>query len=88
MIMLHDALLQTEYPPIVSQCIDFLSLPECLATEGIFRRAARVAKEKEYQSVINAGGKVEFSSGEDVHLVRQAAIMGRVSGGRQKTDAL
>jgi len=62
---------QTEYPPIVSLCIEFLSLPECLETEGIFRRAARVVKVKEYQSVINAGGAIEFSTqnlGEDVHL--------------------
>ena len=65
-------LFQTEYPPIVSLCIEFLSLPECLETEGIFRRAARVVKVKEYQSVINAGGAIEFSTqnlGEDVHLV-------------------
>jgi len=62
---------QTEFPPIVSQCIDFLSLPECLETEGIFRRAARVAKVAEYQRVINSGGKIEFTVAnlaEDVHL--------------------
>jgi len=62
---------QTDYPPIVSQCIDFLSLPECLETEGIFRRAARVAKVAEYQRLINSGAKIEFTLanlGEDVHL--------------------
>jgi Rho GTPase-activating protein 1 len=36
-------------PPIMLKCIDFLSRPDCLETEGIFRRSANAALVKELQ---------------------------------------
>ena len=36
-------------PPIMLKCIDFLSRPDCLETEGIFRRSANAALIKELQ---------------------------------------
>merc|ERR1712038_629163 len=33
-------------PPIMLKCIDFLSRPDCLETEGIFRRSARSSRAK------------------------------------------
>ena len=55
-------------PPILSQCISFLSTPESLETEGIFRRTVRLSQVKEYQARINAGETVDFGN-EDIHLV-------------------
>lgn len=57
----------TEYPPIVSQCVTYLSTPECLSTEGVFRRSARATVVKELQVKINAGEPVQFGP-DDVHL--------------------
>ena len=36
-------------PPIMLACTDFLSTPDCLETEGIFRRSANAALVKELQ---------------------------------------
>ena len=41
-------------PPIMLKCIDFLSRPDCLETEGIFRRPANAVLIKELQ-VCNMG---------------------------------
>uniref|UniRef100_A0A146M8A5 Rho GTPase-activating protein 1 n=2 Tax=Lygus hesperus TaxID=30085 RepID=A0A146M8A5_LYGHE len=47
-------------PPIVRQCVEFLSTPDALETEGIFRRSANVAQVKELQARINLGETVDF----------------------------
>ena len=49
------------------KCIDFLSQPDCLETEGIFRRSANAALVKELQGKINNGEQIVFESG-DVHI--------------------
>ena len=32
---------QTDIPPIMAKCVSFLSHPDCLETEGIFRSVLR-----------------------------------------------
>ncbi|XP_059080422.1 rho GTPase-activating protein 1-like [Tigriopus californicus] len=56
-----------DIPPIMLKCIDFLSQPDCLETEGIFRRSASAALVKELQSKINNGEQIVFEEG-DVHI--------------------
>lgn len=53
-------------PPVVSQCVRFLSQPDALETEGIFRRSSNITLLREYQSKLNQGQEVDFSG--DVHL--------------------
>lgn len=57
----------TLIPPIMLACTDFLTTPECLETEGIFRRSANAAQIKELQAKINAGEQIVFDVG-DVHI--------------------
>ena len=54
-------------PPIMTVCIDFLSDPENLDTEGIFRKAGNVAMVKEMKAKINNGEEIVFTGG-DVHI--------------------
>ena len=57
-------------PPIMAECVTFLQQPECLETEGIFRKAANAAAVKECVQKINRGEKViETLSLQDVILV-------------------
>jgi len=57
-------------PPIMTQCVTFLQQPECLETEGIFRKAANAASVKECVQKLNRGEKViETLSVQDVILV-------------------
>lgn len=53
-------------PPIVRQCVEFLSQPDALETEGIFRRSANVSYVREAQIKCNRGEEVDFKN--DVHL--------------------
>ncbi|XP_063236495.1 rho GTPase-activating protein 1 isoform X2 [Bacillus rossius redtenbacheri] len=53
-------------PPIVRQCVEFLSQPDALETEGLFRRSASVAVLKEVRSRCNQGHPVDLQG--DVHL--------------------
>ncbi|RZF35175.1 hypothetical protein LSTR_LSTR012380 [Laodelphax striatellus] len=53
-------------PPIVQQCVEFLSTPDALETEGLFRRSANVSVVKEFKNRINQGLPVDFA--EDVHI--------------------
>jgi len=57
----------TNIPPIMTTCIDFLSNPDCLETEGIFRRSANAVVVRELQAKVNRGESVEFDTG-DVHI--------------------
>ena len=51
------------------ECVQFLQQPECLETEGIFRRAANASTVKELVQKINKGEKViETFSVQDVIL--------------------
>jgi Rho GTPase-activating protein 1 len=52
--------------PILRQCVEFLSQPETLATDGLFRRSASTALVKESQAKINQGERIEFNG--DCHL--------------------
>jgi len=56
-------------PPVMEACINFLQQPDCLETEGIFRRCGSAATVKEYIQKVNRGEKVEFSVQRDVHIV-------------------
>jgi len=58
---------QSNIPPVMTKCIDFLSLPDCLETEGIFRRSANTKVVREFQTKIDLGHNVEFES-SDVHI--------------------
>ncbi|XP_053662437.1 rho GTPase-activating protein 68F [Anopheles marshallii] len=55
-------------PPIVRKCVDHLSLPDVVETEGIFRRSGNYARIKELRAKINAGEEVQLSN-EDTHVV-------------------
>ncbi|XP_052862539.1 rho GTPase-activating protein 68F [Anopheles cruzii] len=54
-------------PPIVRKCVDHLSLPDVVETEGIFRRSGNYARIKELRAKINAGEEVQLSD-EDTHV--------------------
>ncbi|XP_023343740.1 rho GTPase-activating protein 8 isoform X2 [Eurytemora carolleeae] len=58
---------QAAIPPVMTKCIDFLSHPDCLETEGIFRRSASAVLVKELQAKIDKGDNVEFET-QDVHI--------------------
>lgn len=58
---------QTSIPPIMTKCIDFLSQPDCLETEGIFRRSANALVVKELQAKVDKGENIEFEL-QDVHI--------------------
>ncbi|CAF4749295.1 unnamed protein product [Pieris macdunnoughi] len=53
-------------PPIVRQCIEFLSQPDALETEGLFRRSPSAAIVKEIQRDCNNGGVISFRN--DPHI--------------------
>lgn len=53
-------------PPLVQKCVEYLSLPDALETEGLFRRSANINHLRDLQSRINLGEPVDF--GNDVHL--------------------
>jgi len=57
----------TTLPPIMTKCIDFLSHPDCLETEGIFRRSANAKAVRELQTKIDLGENIEFEQ-SDVHI--------------------
>ncbi|CAB3248473.1 unnamed protein product [Arctia plantaginis] len=47
-------------PPVVRQCVEFLSQPDALETEGLFRRSANISVTKELQRSCNRGEPVRF----------------------------
>ncbi|XP_068632603.1 rho GTPase-activating protein 1-like [Battus philenor] len=49
-------------PPVVRQCIEFLSHPDALETEGIFRRSANISEIKELQRACNRGEPITFQN--------------------------
>ena len=53
------------------ECVQFLQQPECLETEGIFRRAANTNTVKELVARINKGEKISFSE----HDVINATVL-------------
>ncbi|XP_049812123.1 rho GTPase-activating protein 1-like isoform X1 [Schistocerca nitens] len=53
-------------PPVMRQCVEFLSQPDALETEGLFRRSSRITQVKEVQKRFNQGLPVDFQG--DVHL--------------------
>uniref|UniRef100_A0A1B6HD14 Rho-GAP domain-containing protein n=2 Tax=Homalodisca liturata TaxID=320908 RepID=A0A1B6HD14_9HEMI len=53
-------------PPLVRQCVEFLSSPDALETEGLFRRSANVSVVKELQAKVNQGLPIDFNG--DVHI--------------------
>ncbi|KAJ8868027.1 hypothetical protein PR048_031836 [Dryococelus australis] len=53
-------------PPIVRQCVEFLSQPDALETEGLFRRSTRITLVKDMRNMCNSGQQVDFQG--DVHL--------------------
>ena len=54
-------------PPIMNVCMDFLSKPDNLETEGVFRKSGNAAQIKELMAKINRGETIVFSEG-DVHI--------------------
>jgi len=58
---------QVAIPPVMTKCIDFLSQPDCLEVEGVFRRSANAAVVRELQTKIDQGENVEFEI-QDVHI--------------------
>ncbi|KAI9564247.1 hypothetical protein GHT06_007985 [Daphnia sinensis] len=57
-------------PPIVCRCVEFLSQPDALETEGLFRRSASVTLVRDVQSRINRGEAIDFQQDfpGDYHL--------------------
>lgn len=58
---------QVSVPPVMTRCIDFLSHPDCLEVEGIFRRSANAAVVRELQTKIDQGENIDFEI-QDVHI--------------------
>jgi len=54
-------------PPIMTQIIEYLSQPDCLETEGIFRRSAPATTVKELAEKVNLGESVSFTYPSDTH---------------------
>ncbi|XP_077302594.1 rho GTPase-activating protein 1-like [Arctopsyche grandis] len=57
-------------PPIVRQCVEYLSQPDALETEGIFRRSVSGIMVKRFQNDCNIGEEIDFDG--NPHL---AAVM-------------
>lgn len=57
---------QCSVPPIVVAAISFLQQPDCLETEGIFRRSASAVTVKDLVQKVNRGETVSFERA-DVH---------------------
>jgi len=55
-------------PPVVSDTVAFLSQPDCLETEGIFRRCCSATAVRDLVARANKGERLELSPGTDVHL--------------------
>ncbi|XP_026332988.1 rho GTPase-activating protein 1 isoform X1 [Hyposmocoma kahamanoa] len=53
-------------PPLVRQCVEFLSQPDALETEGIFRRSANKSVIMELQRACNRGEPISFR--DDPHI--------------------
>ena len=47
-------------PPIMNVCMDFLSKPDNLETEGIFRKCGNASQIKELMAKINNGERVSL----------------------------
>ncbi len=54
-------------PPIMNVCMDFLSKPDNLETEGIFRKCVSATQIKDLMAKINNGQHIVFDEG-DVHI--------------------
>uniref|UniRef100_A0A8D8LV01 Rho GTPase-activating protein 1 n=1 Tax=Cacopsylla melanoneura TaxID=428564 RepID=A0A8D8LV01_9HEMI len=52
--------------PILRQCVEYLSQPDALETEGLFRRSANVTLVRQCQTACNNGEPILFNN--DVHL--------------------
>ncbi|XP_030027804.1 rho GTPase-activating protein 1 isoform X2 [Manduca sexta] len=48
-------------PPVVRECVEFLSQPDALETEGLFRRSGNMAVVKELQRSSNRGEVTQFA---------------------------
>ena len=55
-------------PPIMNLCMDFLSKPDNLETEGIFRKSGHLGQIKELMARINNGERILFNDIGDVHI--------------------
>ncbi|XP_041987241.1 rho GTPase-activating protein 1-like [Aricia agestis] len=62
----HNPNMIDSIPPVVRQCVEFLSQPEALGTEGIFRRSANISVIKELQRACNRGEPISFRN--DPHI--------------------
>ncbi|CAK1588502.1 unnamed protein product [Parnassius mnemosyne] len=56
----NNANIVDSIPPVVRQCVEFLSQPDALETEGIFRRSANISVIKELQRACNRGEPISF----------------------------
>lgn len=64
----HNLSLDRPIPPIVIKCVEFLSLPEHLVIEGIFRKSPQVSKVKKLQDAVNSGKEIIFK-GENMAML-------------------
>ncbi|VVC94271.1 unnamed protein product [Leptidea sinapis] len=77
--------MQDNIPPIVRQCIEFLSQPDALETEGIFRRSANVAVVKDLQRSCNRGERISFRN--DPHIAAVLLKIVAKGGQTQKCES-
>ncbi|XP_013189137.1 rho GTPase-activating protein 1 [Amyelois transitella] len=56
----NNANMVDSIPPVVRQCVEFLSQPDALETEGLFRRSANITVIKELQRACNRGEPISF----------------------------
>ncbi|XP_049884728.1 rho GTPase-activating protein 1-like [Pectinophora gossypiella] len=56
----NNANMVDSIPPVVRQCVEFLTQPDALETEGIFRRSANISVIKELQRACNRGEPISF----------------------------
>ncbi|CAG9789013.1 unnamed protein product [Diatraea saccharalis] len=65
----NNANMVESIPPVVKQCVEFLSQPDALETEGIFRRSANISVIKELMRACNRGEPISFNNDPHVAAV-------------------
>ena len=67
----HSLPVDWPIPPILIKCVAFLSVPENLVIEGIFRKSPRASKVKELQVAVDCGKETIFEGENMVMLVAE-----------------
>jgi len=58
----------TDIPPILRRCLEYLDTPDALETEGLFRRSVVATHVEDAKRRVNGGEQVTLLASRDVHL--------------------